>query len=82
MQVDELEVTAGEERRLRAGLRRIEAQQSASEQCQQVSMRLGSGGLSQGLQQIEQSLRLILSDEAVYSGAEDSKLMLSGTGCR
>ena len=73
-QVEACEVVAGEEKQLRAGLRQIEAQQSAAEQCQQASLMLGSGGVSQGLQNVEHALRLILSQEAVHSGALDDSL--------
>ncbi len=71
---------AGEERQLRAGLRQLEAQQSAAEQCQLASMSLGggNGGVDDGLRAIEQTLRLILSQEAAHAGAQEHSLPTAG----
>ncbi len=71
VQVEECDVKAGEERQLRAGLRQIESQQSAAEQCQQASNILGgSDGVSQGVQNVEHALRAILSQESMHAAAQ------------
>ena len=70
----------GEERQLRARLRQLEARQNAAEQCQLASMLLGSniGAVGAGLQNAEQTLRLILSQEIAHASSFDQ--MQSSTG--
>lgn len=54
----------GEERRLRAALRRMEARRFAVEQCQLACTALGNqGGVEEGLVTVEGHLRGVLSQE-------------------
>ncbi|KAK9818486.1 hypothetical protein WJX74_010352 [Apatococcus lobatus] len=69
--VEQSAVEPGEERQLRGKLRQLEARQDAAEQCQLASMLLGSnsGAVGAGLQNAEQTLRLILSQEMAHANS-------------
>ena len=70
----------GEERQLRARLRQLEARQNAAEQCQMASMLLGSnnGAVGAGLQNAEQTLRLILRQEIAHASSIDQTQSSAG----